>query len=203
MKKSLSVLALLLSLLMVLSLGSFSAYAEDSVDDSGDVSVEASLDDSGDASVDASGEISAEDSTDVSAEESSVVSEDAESKDAASADASEESAEESKDESATESKGNSGKKFPWALVIFLGIVVAAVIAGFVCIKLDNKVGRWLKNFFRDYKSEIKKVTWPSREITIKSTIVVLVCLIVSGAVIGLLDFGLAKLIELFRDLVSK
>ncbi len=195
MKKSLSVLALLLSLVAVLSFGSLSAYAESS----DVVSVDASVDASIDASVDASVDVSADASEDASADDSEDASTDA------SDDASKETSKEESKDAATDNKKDDDdeKKFPWALVIFLAIVVIVAVVCFVCIKLDNVVGRWLKNFFKDYKSEIKKVTWPSKEVTIKSTIVVLVCLIVSGAVVGLLDFGLAKLIELFRDLVSK
>ena len=195
MKKSLSVLALLLSLVAVLSFGSLSAYAESS----DVVSVDASVDASIDASVDASADVSADASEDASADDSEDASADA------SDDASKETSKEESKDAATDNKKDDDdeKKFPWALVIFLAIVVIVAVVCFVCIKLDNVVGRWLKNFFKDYKSEIKKVTWPSKEVTIKSTIVVLVCLIVSGAVVGLLDFGLAKLIELFRDLVSK
>lgn len=195
MKKSLSVLALLLSLVAVLSFGSLSAYAESS----DVVSVDASVDASIDASVDASVDVSADASEDASADDSEDASADA------SDDASKETSKEESKDAATDNKKDDDdeKKFPWALVIFLAIVVIVAVVCFVCIKLDNVVGRWLKNFFKDYKSEIKKVTWPSKEVTIKSTIVVLVCLIVSGAVVGLLDFGLAKLIELFRDLVSK
>lgn len=195
MKKSLSVLALLLSLVAVLSFGSLSAYAESS----DVVSVDASVDASIDASVDASADVSADASEDASADDSEDASTDA------SDDASKETSKEESKDAATDNKKDDDdeKKFPWALVIFLAIVVIVAVVCFVCIKLDNVVGRWLKNFFKDYKSEIKKVTWPSKEVTIKSTIVVLVCLIVSGAVVGLLDFGLAKLVELFRDLVSK
>ena len=191
MKKSLSVLALLLSLVAVLSFGSLSAFAESSDVVSVDASVDASIDASVDASADASTDASVDASTDASAD--------------ASADASKETSKEESKDAATDNKkdDNDEKKFPWALVIFLAIVVIVAVVCFVCIKLDNVVGRWLKNFFKDYKSEIKKVTWPSKEVAIKSTIVVLVCLIVSGAVVGLLDFGLTKLIELFRDLVSK
>ena len=136
-------------------------------------------------------------SGDAEASESSEASEGSE--------ASEASGEESSgDAAASDSdKGNKGKKFPWGLVIFLSVLVIFVIVCLICAKVNNRFGRWLKNFFKDYKSEIKKITWPSRQATFKGTAVVLVCLIISGVVVGLLDFGLAKLIELFSWLVSK
>lgn len=191
MKKTLSVIALLLSLATVLSFGSISTFAAESSETSENgifVSADASSEDS-----------SADETSDAASEESSKVSE---SKDA-SAESSEASAEESsKEDDAATADDSDDDSFPWALVIFLGLVVVLVIVCFICIKQDNRFGRWLKNFFKDYKSEIKKITWPSREVTVKSTIVVLVCILVCAAVIGLLDFGLGKLVELLMDLVS-
>ncbi|MBQ3082057.1 MAG: preprotein translocase subunit SecE [Clostridia bacterium] len=194
MKKTLSVIALLLSLVTVLSFGSISAYAESSdvSAESSEVSIESS-----EASEESS--VESAESSEASAESSEASAESSE----ASAESSEASAEESskEDDKATAADPDDGD-FPWALVIFLGLVVVLVIVCIVCIKLDNRFGRWLKDFFRDYKSEIKKITWPSREVTIKSTIVVLVCVLVCATVIGLLDFGLGKLVELLMDLVS-
>ena len=42
-------------------------------------------------------------------------------------------------------------------------------------------------FFRDTKSELKKVVWPSKEDTRKNTIVVLVVVIIAAAVLFILD----------------
>ena len=51
-------------------------------------------------------------------------------------------------------------------------------------------------FFKDYKSEIKKIVWPGgREVAKNTSIVIVICLII-GAFIWLLDWGLVKLIEL-------
>lgn len=205
MKKTLSVIALLLSLLVVMSFGALSAYAEE-----GDVeesSTSTSVDSSEDDSSDETSDVTSDGSVDTTSEDAGDVTSEAESTEDASTNASNGSNEVSADESSTaagsDSDNDNNSSFPWALTIFGAIVVIVAIVCFVSVKLNNKLGRWLKVFFRDYKSEIKKVTWPSKDITIKSTIVVIVCLVVSGIVIGLLDFGLAKLIELFRDLVSK
>ena len=51
-------------------------------------------------------------------------------------------------------------------------------------------------FFKDYKSEIKKIVWPGpRDVVKNTTIVIVMCLIV-GAFIWILDWGLAELINL-------
>lgn len=42
-------------------------------------------------------------------------------------------------------------------------------------------------FFRDTRSELKKVVWPSKEDTKKNTLVVLVVVLISAAVLFILD----------------
>lgn len=50
-------------------------------------------------------------------------------------------------------------------------------------------------FFRDNKSEMKKITWPSFRDVVKNTVIVLIMCLVVGALIWLVDFGLAELIK--------
>lgn len=50
-------------------------------------------------------------------------------------------------------------------------------------------------FLREVKIELKKVTWPSRKQTIGSTAVVLVLVMIISMFLGLVDFGLAKLMR--------
>ncbi len=51
-------------------------------------------------------------------------------------------------------------------------------------------------FIREYKSEIKKITWPSFQTVIKNTLIVLIVCAVVGAFIWILDFGLVSLVKL-------
>ena len=51
-------------------------------------------------------------------------------------------------------------------------------------------------FFRDYKSEVKKIVWPNFKFVLKNTIVVLVICAILGVFIWLLDLGLLELIGL-------
>ena len=46
----------------------------------------------------------------------------------------------------------------------------------------------ITKFFRDYRSEFKKVVWPTWAQVAKNTLVVIVCVVVVGLVIGLLDY---------------
>ena len=58
----------------------------------------------------------------------------------------------------------------------------------------------MKKYFRDTKSEVKKVAWPTKQQTINNTGVVIACIVVVGAFIGVLDavftFGLQALLKL-------
>jgi len=56
------------------------------------------------------------------------------------------------------------------------------------MKLTDRI----KKFFRDYKSEIKKIVWPTKDDVFQSTGVVLIAIIFVAVVVGVLDlvFGL-------------
>ncbi|MEW6267562.1 MAG: preprotein translocase subunit SecE [Thermodesulfobacteriota bacterium] len=48
-----------------------------------------------------------------------------------------------------------------------------------------------RQFFREVKIELKKVTWPSRKETMASTSVILVLVFIIALYLGLVDFGLS------------
>lgn len=49
----------------------------------------------------------------------------------------------------------------------------------------------IKRWFKDLKGETKKIVWPSRQMVIKSTGVVLASIIVIGAGIWIIDFAIS------------
>jgi len=53
----------------------------------------------------------------------------------------------------------------------------------------------IRQFLEEARAELKKVTWPTRKQTFASTAVVLVVVIVVSIFLGLVDFGLAKIIK--------
>ena len=55
----------------------------------------------------------------------------------------------------------------------------------------------LVQFLKEAKAELKKVNWPTRKELIDSTKVVLLASFLLAAFIGLIDYGLSKLIKLF------
>ena len=52
------------------------------------------------------------------------------------------------------------------------------------------------HFFKDYKSEVKKIVWPGIRDVAKNTLIVLIMCLIIGAFIWLIDFGLGNLIKL-------
>lgn len=53
----------------------------------------------------------------------------------------------------------------------------------------------VRKFYRETRSEIKKVTWPSRKELIQHTEVVITSIILVGAIIALADFTFGKITE--------
>lgn len=64
----------------------------------------------------------------------------------------------------------------------------------------QKGGNKIVKYFRDLKSEIKKVVWPSRSQVINNTGVVLVLCVICGVVLAGIDLGLSQLVELLLDI---
>ena len=53
-----------------------------------------------------------------------------------------------------------------------------------------------KEFFEQSKGELKKVTWPTREETVKTGIAVLVFSVVMAIYLGVVDMALSRLVAL-------
>lgn len=91
----------------------------------------------------------------------------------------------------------------------LWIVVGAIAAAFgLCFFLIQTVKQCsasfaakvesgkIYGFFRDYKSEMKKIVWSPKKDVARNTTMVVVILLVVGILVGLLDFGFTNLILL-------
>ena len=66
------------------------------------------------------------------------------------------------------------------------------------VRTGNRIAKW----FREMRSELKKVVWPSKKQLIKNTLIVLACTLVVGifiwafdAVAGLVVNGIIKLVR--------
>lgn len=54
----------------------------------------------------------------------------------------------------------------------------------------------IMRFFREVRVELKKVTWPNRKQTAGSTVVVIILVFIIASFLGLVDFGLSKLVQI-------
>jgi len=61
--------------------------------------------------------------------------------------------------------------------------------------IDKYFGTWIQ-FLREVKTELLKVTWPSRKETVATTIVVIVFVLVISIFLGVIDIGLSSLVRL-------
>ncbi len=74
---------------------------------------------------------------------------------------------------------------------------------------DNKpnifvrMGKAIAKFFKDEKGECKKIVWPDRKTVLKSSLVVIVCVVILGAVIWLIDTGLSEGVKALVNLAEK
>jgi len=53
----------------------------------------------------------------------------------------------------------------------------------------------LKEYFREVYLEAKRVTWPSKKDAMKGTYIVLITVFVTALFLGVVDIGLAKIIQ--------
>ena len=67
----------------------------------------------------------------------------------------------------------------------------------------NKIGlgQRIAKFFKDYKSELKKIVWLSPKTTAQYTAMILVVMVVVSAFIGVLDLVFSKLLLFLGGLV--
>lgn len=65
------------------------------------------------------------------------------------------------------------------------------------VKKQSKIVK----FFKDYKSEFKKIAWPSKNDTTKMSVVVLVAIVIASIAIFVLDLGFSSAITALGNLI--
>ena len=65
-------------------------------------------------------------------------------------------------------------------------------------KTGKKVARWL----RDFRGEIKKITWPDFKTVMKNSGIVIVTVIVIGSLVWIVDFALTRAIGLAKTVAA-
>ena len=61
----------------------------------------------------------------------------------------------------------------------------------------NVIVKKIRQFLIESKIELKKVTWPTSKQALASTSVVIIVVIIVSLFLGLVDFGLTKIIKVF------
>lgn len=64
-------------------------------------------------------------------------------------------------------------------------------------KRKNKKENRIVRYFKETRAELRKVTWPSRQETIRLTAIVLAVTIAMAAFLGLVDYAFTRLFALF------
>lgn len=67
-------------------------------------------------------------------------------------------------------------------------------------KAETKKKGGVRKYFRDLKSELKKVTWPSKKQVTNNTTVVLATMCITGLFLAGIDLGLGWLVTLLAGL---
>ena len=65
------------------------------------------------------------------------------------------------------------------------------------------VGKRIARFFRELRSELKKVSWPTRADTLKKTGTVIVCVIVVGIIVWIFDGIASSVIDALLSLFGQ
>lgn len=61
------------------------------------------------------------------------------------------------------------------------------------LKNEKKIKKENKHFFKDFKAELKKVIWPTSKQLVNNTIVVITIVLITAAIVFVLDFVFASL----------
>ena len=87
------------------------------------------------------------------------------------------------------------------LFVFAAVAIAYLLIDDYLVVLASKgekktIFKRIVLFFRDYKSEVKKIVWPGFRDVVKNTVIVLIMCLLVGILIWVVDFGLGQLLNL-------
>ncbi|MDF1822974.1 MAG: preprotein translocase subunit SecE [Alcanivoracaceae bacterium] len=88
--------------------------------------------------------------------------------------------------------GNSYYADQSVLYRALAILGLAVVAGFVALQTEQ--GRAFNQLRKDATVEMRKVTWPTRQETLQTTVVVLIFVVVIALIMAVIDWMLGGII---------
>jgi preprotein translocase subunit SecE len=74
----------------------------------------------------------------------------------------------------------------WSGVARFGVLMAG-IAGCVVVGAFTKAGRSMREYIVESQFELRKVVWPTRDETLRTTLVIIVVVIILSLLLGLID----------------
>ena len=194
----LKLLPILLAFALICSVSVFAVLADESVVDES-VSDESVVEESAADESEVSDESAADESEESETESSAATSSEASSATSSTATSSTASDSHEGHDHGDETSGGLSAK-TWQLIITAAIVVILIAVLFILSKTNTKLGQKIANFFKNNKSEIKKVVWMPKNDLVKSTCVVLLVLVAACALIGLLDFAFSSVLNLLSSI---
>ena len=84
------------------------------------------------------------------------------------------------------------------LLRVVALLIIAGLASFIVYQTD--VGKRTVDFFKDARTEVRKVVWPSRAETTQTTVTVFIIVVIVGIFLWLLDMFLAYLFRLITGI---
>ena len=79
------------------------------------------------------------------------------------------------------------------LLRVVGLLVVALVAGFIAIQTERGRNTW--NLIKESRSEVRRVVWPSNQETTQTTLVVLALVLVFALILWGLDLALGGLVS--------
>lgn len=106
------------------------------------------------------------------------------------------------EEATDEDEDDHDHSINWVdIIVSASIIVLLAVAFVICYFAIPKFRERVKKFFSDYKSELKKITWSSKEDVRRNTITVIVVIVAIAIVIALLDIIFSGGIEALSHLI--
>ncbi|HBR96927.1 MAG TPA: preprotein translocase subunit SecE [Gammaproteobacteria bacterium] len=86
--------------------------------------------------------------------------------------------------------------FPEQSLLYRVLGLLALVGGAIYVVYQTTQGRQAAAFFRDARTEVRKVVWPTRAETLQTTLIVMVIVLIMGVFLWLLDWLLSGAFQL-------
>ena len=83
----------------------------------------------------------------------------------------------------------------WATWMRVGAVIAGLVLGGVVFMASSK-GPKLREFFGETRFELRKVVWPTRQETMRTTWIVMIVVVIVSLILGGFDLVISQLTKL-------